>query len=249
MGKRRGKYRGKKNKELPYCVSWNGKKLHAKYSENGETHSIGLYDTVSEAEYMAILGRFGHHWIGMEEGPYFGFTYLITNKVTGKRYVGLKRFYLWAGPVGGYKCYDMESEWWDAKAWKPNNWREYTGSQKDLNAEIARGNVWDFRYEVLDMCKTVLDLHMSEVWHMVEWNVLEATDKNGDYLWYNKNIAGLEYRAPFRRCDVIEAQAETMEAMRDYYLKPNLDIKGKVIPFGQSTKVVSLETRGFKDVR
>ncbi len=253
MGKRRGKYKGKKNSELPYCVTYMRDKFRVKYQEHGTTYGIGTYDTVEQAEYMATLGRFGHHWVGMQAGPYFGFTYLITNKRTGKRYVGLKQFYLWNGPVAGYKCTDMENEWWDAKAWRDNKWQEYTGSSIKLNNEIALGNVYDYKFEVLEMCRTKLDLHLAEVLYMQEHNVLEAVDEQGDYLWYNENIAGCEYRAPFRKCDVKEAAEGTMEAARKYYLKPSLMPDGSVIPFGHIPKteeiVMPWKTGGFNDVR
>lgn len=254
-----GRKRKKINKHLPKNVypNSNGDLYHSKYWDGTKLVQCGSYRTPEEAEYMSLLAQNGHHWIGMEEGPYFGFTYLITNKDTGKRYVGKKQFFLWDGPVGGYKCTDMGSEWWDEKAWRPNQWEEYIGSQLDLNAEIARGSVWDFRYEVLEMCRTKLDLHVSELNHMLKWDVLEAVDKDGDYLWYNKNIASLEFRPPFRKQDVKEAKEKTIEAMRKYYLKPKHCACGALIAYGDDAccvpirvdKLMSPETLGFTDVR
>ena len=259
MGRKRT---NKKAKGLPKDVYLNHNKFQSSFWDGSKLIHVGLFTTPEEAEYRSLVKRNGHHWVGMEAGPFFGFTYLITNKKTGRKYVGKKQKFLWDGPVGGFKCTDMESEWWDPKAWKDNDWEFYTGSSDELNAEIHIGNLWDFSYEILEMCRTKLDLHISEVNHMLKWDVLDALDYDGNYIWYNKNIASLEFRAPFRKQDVVDAKAVTEEAMRNYYLKPKLcSVCSKVIPYGvvdccktdiAITKLIkmSLETEGgFKDVR
>jgi hypothetical protein len=255
-----GSKRKKVNKGLPrgvYKDKRRGERFNSRYWNGEKLVNCGTFGTPEEADYKGLLMRYGHHWQGMDKGKYFGFTYLITHKDTGKRYVGKKQFFLWDGPVGGYKCTDLGNEWWDEKAWQPNNWEFYTGSQNDLNEEIAKGNVWDFKYEVLDMCKTKLDLHVSELNHMIRWDVLEAVDAKGDYLWYNKNIASLEFRPPFRKADVLKAKQKTVESMRRYYLKPDHCSCGALIAYGDPAccappEVISRlspETLGFTDVR
>jgi hypothetical protein len=58
-------------------------------------------------------------------------------------------------------------------------------------------------------------------------NVLEALDSKGEYLYYNENIAGLEFRAPFLKSDMVAKRTESLEAIRNYYLKPALCPKCK----------------------
>ena len=228
-----------RNHHLPLGVYERCGKYRAfKWDTKGRTTVVALCTTPEEAAYKRLLGIQGHHWLNMEEDleEYFGFTYLITNKKTGKKYVGKKQFYLWDGPVGGFKCTDPRSEWWDAKAWKNSSWQTYTGSCEELNQEILSGNVWDYQYEVLELCHDKLSLHISEINHMMLWNVLYATDSKGEYVFYNKNIASLEFRPPFKRHEVELARENSMEAMRIYYLKPkHCPVCNSVIPYGVST--------------
>lgn len=245
-----GRNRDKKNKDLPNGV-YQDRKTYRYKKWDGETLvSYGCgYKTPEEADYKGFLLMNGHHWKGMNKGNSFGFIYKITNRKTGKMYIGSKQFLLWGGPPGGYKCSDMEDPRFDKDAWRPNNWETYTGSQDDLNAEIKRGNVWDYTYEVMSMCKDKMDIHLSEIFEHLERDVLEATNSEGEYLYYNKNIAGVDYRAPFKMSDMMTVRAADEVSMRNYYLKPSVDAKGNVIPYGRPAPSVSLETGGFKDVR
>jgi hypothetical protein len=212
----------------------NSDKLRA---EMGNRH-IGVFTTIGEASYMRKLKMDGHHWEGMIPNAmekYFGFTYIITHKVTGKSYIGKKQGYLWNGPVGGFKCTDPMDKWWDPKAWKKNNWEEYTGSSEQLNLEMAIGNVWDYTYEILGYAKNKLALHLSEVGEQVQRDVLEAVDSLGNYKYYNKNIAGMLFRAPFKKEELVVTREKTLENMRNYYLKPDMCIScGVMVAFGNT---------------
>lgn len=244
-----------RNQHLPVGIYEKGGKFRAlKWNSEGRLKSVALCVTPEEAEYKRLVHLQGHHWLNMEcTKDYFGFTYLITNRSTGKQYVGKKQFYLWAGPVGGFKCTDPRNEWWDPKAWKENEWQYYTGSCDELNEELKRGNIWDYTYEVLEMCHDRLSLHISEINHMILWDVLYATDSSGDYRFYNKNIASLEFRPPFKRHDMEAARRLSEEAMRNYYLKPkHCPVCNNVIPFGVQSccvKEPKVQTMEFKDVR
>lgn len=199
---------------------------------------VGTYITPEEAEYRRYVYMYGHHWQGLTPRPVdmWGFIYKITCKKTGKMYIGKKQFRLWTGPAGGYKCTDpTNKDYFDPSAWKENDWQLYTGSQKDLNMEIGFGNVWDFTYEIIDHGQDKLDLHMAEVNEQIDKDVLEALDDNGQFLYYNKNIASLEFRAPFLKQDMKDARSKSLDDMRKYYLKPFLCPKcEKVIPYKES---------------
>ncbi len=106
------------------------------------------------------------------------------------------------------------------------------GSSDELNEDIQKYGMENFTFHILELCKSKLDLHLSELKWMIKWDVLEALDAKGDYVWYNKNIASLEFRAPFKHSDVEEAKGKTEEAMRLYYLKPQYCSCGSIIPFG-----------------
>jgi hypothetical protein len=225
-------------------ASWNGSKLEY----------FGTYDTPEEADYRLAIGSNGHHWNGMEDGPYFGFVYRITHRATGKMYIGKKQLFRWVGPRGGYKCTDRTCEDWDPKAWAANDWELYTGSSIPLNNEIAEGNVWDYKFEVLKMCRTKLHLFVTEVKYQIEEDVLDALDDNGEYKYYNENIAGCDFRAPFKKSEVAIQKEQVMEEVREYYLKPRICSKcSSVIPYGQEScscqEVIKKDKGGFSDVR
>lgn len=191
--------------------------------------------TPEEAAYRLSLKKYGNHWNLEDTCDFFGFIYLVTERKTGKQYIGKKQMYYWDGPTAGYKCSDpSDEEWWDPKAWRDGEWRTYMTSSDEIKELIAKGNPWDFTWEVLRTCKNVLELHKAEVAYQEAYDVLEALDEDGSYHYYNKNIAGLSFRPPFRRADVKEAIRKTAEDARNYYLKPDLDEAGRVIPFGAS---------------
>lgn len=215
---------------------YNGK-FQAIYwiSPSRELTYVGTYETWEEAHYRRRMAKDGNHWGIRDSEDWFGFVYEITNRKTGKKYIGKKQFYFWSGPVGGFKCTDPSDEWWDPKAWVESDWSTYTGSSQELKDDIAKGNPWDFTYEIVELCRDKLDLHIAEVLLQKKLDVLEATDAKGDYLYYNKNIASMVFRAPFVKADLEEKRSVTDEEIRKYYLKPLICAAcSNVIPFGHA---------------
>jgi hypothetical protein len=203
----------------------------------GKLKYVGTFETPEEAAYNRLVAMQGHHWEGMPENPlnYFGFVYRITSLETGKIYIGSKQFHLWTGPKGGYKCTDPKDPRWNKTVWKESDWKDYTGSSEELNEEIAKKGKHMYRYEFMHLCRNKLDLHLTEVQYQVNNNVLEAVDANGNYKYYNKNIASKLFRAPYRVCDVEEARAMSIDFMEEYYLNPQkCSGCSSIIPFGIS---------------
>lgn len=225
----------RKDRELPKGIYEYRKKYMVKIwagKEGDYEHKyLGLYGTKEEAEYVRNVELNGHHWTGREHDPEgsWGFLYKITNRVSGKMYIGRKQYRLWNGPTGGYKCTDTEGDFFDEDVWKANNWAFYTGSNDEINKEIYWGNIWDFTYEVIAVYKDKLSLHLAEIFEQQGRDVLEALDSNGEYLYYNRNIGGVEFRAPFLRADMEEKMEGTMKKMKAYYLKPRICKKCKLV--------------------
>lgn len=202
------------------AVIWPGNKVK----------QVGVFADAREAAYKRLIAEQGHHWEGVPLDPknYWGFIYCITNRDTDKMYIGKKQFRLWDGPPGGYKCTDpTDTEWFDESAWKRNDWEFYTGSSKSLSADMF--NPWDWKFEVLKLSKDKLENHLDEVNEQISRNVLEALDADGKYLYYNENIASLEFRAPFLKSDMVAKREVSLETMRNYYLRPSLCPKCKEV--------------------
>ena len=203
-----------------------------------ELRTIGTYATSQEAHYAQLLADKGHHWQGMPEkipGTVFGFIYSMTHKESGRQYIGAKQLFFWNGPQGGFKCSNPVDPEFDKTLWHESDWREYASSSKKLSVIVDAEGKEAFDYEIISLHTDKLDLFMSELLLQVELNVLDETDSNGEYVYYNENIMGQAYRpvVPIAKLRVI--REDTAAKARDYYLRPNVcEGCGEVIPFGEN---------------
>jgi hypothetical protein len=76
---------------------------------------------------------------------YFGFVYLITHNLTGKKYIG-KKFFTKAGTrqIKGKK----------KKIRKSSDWETYWGSNTELQAEVTKNGEEQYTREILHLCKS-----------------------------------------------------------------------------------------------
>ena len=112
---------------------------------------------------------------------YFGFVYVITNKVTTKQYIGCKQYW------------QMRKR----KKHKPSNWRVYTSSSKDLNEDIDKLGKRRFKFEIIQEYKTKRGLHYYEQFYQMKHHVLTAVIEGTDEpAYYNKNVGGVRFYVP-----------------------------------------------------
>ena len=99
-----------------------------------------------------------------------GFVYCITNLTNNKKYLGKKNFYFSRTKTvkGKKKRFKIESDW-----------RDYYGSNKELNADVDLLGKENFKREILKLCKTKGEFGYYEAKYQFENNVLESND------WYN----------------------------------------------------------------
>ena len=104
----------------------------------------------------------------------YGFVYVVTNKDTGKKYIGKKVF--WAKKTrqvkGKKKKYLGESDW-----------KSYYGSCELLNEERANGSLFD--REILILCKSKGECNYVEMHMQMTLNVLLKPDE-----YYNRFVGG-----------------------------------------------------------
>ena len=97
-------------------------------------------------------------------GEYVGFVYLITNLTNGRKYIGKKNFYFTKTRTikGKRKRTKVESDW-----------KDYYGSNKELQADVEFLGKDLFERKILKLCKSKGEFGYYEAKYQFENNVLE----------------------------------------------------------------------------
>lgn len=121
----------------------------------------------------------GEDFDGSAIDGYYGFVYCITNRESGKRYIGRKYFYSKRKPRGGRRRVTIESDW-----------KKYYGSSAELNQE--RKTLGNLSYErvILSLHKTKGMVNYEETRQLFINNVLTESLTDGSPAFYNSNILG-----------------------------------------------------------
>ena len=130
----------------------------------------------------------GSHWTyknelfdDIPEGIY-GFIYRITNKESGKFYIGRKQFIsVTRKTIKGRKNKKVTR--------KEMKWKEYTGSNKVLNGDIDKLGKDKFIFEILALGESKGQVNFLEVIAQIKMDVL--TDTNS----YNQAIGNGQFKA------------------------------------------------------
>jgi hypothetical protein len=119
-------------------------------------------------------------------GDYFGFVYLITNKTTGKKYIGRKYLWSYRTPPGKKRRIKQESDW-----------KKYYGSCPELKEDIKKYGKEIFSREILSLHNTKGDCNYEETKQLFLNNVLKESLDDGGPAYYNSNILGRYMRKDY----------------------------------------------------
>ena len=119
-------------------------------------------------------------------GDFFGYVYLITNKTTGKKYIGRKYFVQKRKPKGGKRRVTSESDW-----------KRYYGSCPELKEDIKLLGKPSFSREILSLHTTKGRTNYEETRQLFLHDVLTKTLTDGTPAFYNSNILGRYYRKDY----------------------------------------------------
>lgn len=115
----------------------------------------------------------GHVWNPPEEfspTDYYGFVYLITNRATGKKYVGKKFFW-------SQKTLPITKTRKRRKRLKvESDWRDYYGSNKYLKEDVDKQGADMFVREILHLCKSKGECAYMEAKEQFDREVLLTDD-------------------------------------------------------------------------
>jgi len=118
---------------------------------------------------------FSSEQIGKAEG----FVYCITNRATGKKYIGKKFFWSIRKTKGHARRVRKESDW-----------KNYYGSSKEMARLLVQYGADNFKREILSVHKTRGDCNYSEIKTQFLMNVLE------DDMYINDAIGKFRRRPP-----------------------------------------------------
>ena len=120
-----------------------------------------------------------------------GFVYLITNTVTGKKYIGRKYFWQKRKPRNSSKTGRTR------RVTSESNWKKYYGSCPELAEDIKLYGRESFSREIISLHKTLGKVNFEETRQLFLNNVLTESLDDGTPAYYNSNILGRYYRKDY----------------------------------------------------
>lgn len=122
-------------------------------------------------------------WIGIPQciDGYEGFVYLVTNKLTGRMYVGRKYF-------TSKTRVKVKGSLRKKRKTSESNWRHYKTSCQELKDDISNLGLDSFEFRILHLCRTRAETNYLEVKEQFARDVLNSKLSSGEDAYYNGNI-------------------------------------------------------------
>lgn len=112
-----------------------------------------------------------------------GFVYLIENLTTGRKYIGKKLAKFSKTTYKTVKLKNGKKKRQKIRGKIESDWREYYGSNTELNADVVNLGTDKFRRDILYYCKSKAECSYIEARIQFERKVLESND------YYNGQIS------------------------------------------------------------
>jgi hypothetical protein len=114
------------------------------------------------------------HWL-INENVYihenmFGFIYEITNKVSGKKYIGKKQC------IRKIKRKPLKGKTRNRIDHRESDWKTYTSSSNELNEDIQKHGKENFEFRILKVCGSKWELGYEEIKEQISRDVLRRDD-------------------------------------------------------------------------
>jgi hypothetical protein len=146
--------------------------------------------------------------LAFEEVPKdaFGFVYLITNVISGRRYIGRKYF-------GSTRRVKQKNKKNRKVVRKESDWREYQSSSDELRADIEKLGIGSFTFEILLIANSKGQVNYAEENLQHKFNVLSETFADGTPAWYNYSIGRRKFMS-------VKFPPEVKEQLHTYSINP-----------------------------
>ena len=129
-----------------------------------------------------------------------GFVYLITNNITGRKYVGKKLAKFSRTTYKTVKLKNGNKKRKRIRGKIESDWQTYYGSNEQLNKDVAQLGSTNFTREILYYCRSKAECSYIEAREQFSRRVLESDD------WYNGHIQvrvhGRHIRNKFNSCEI-----------------------------------------------
>jgi hypothetical protein len=113
---------------------------------------------------------------------YVGFVYLITNKISGKKYIGKKLSKFRRTTYRTVKLKNGTKKKKKIRSKIDSDWQEYYGSNDELNRDVEQLGTENFTREILYYCKSKAECSYIEAREQFARRVLESDE------YYNGHI-------------------------------------------------------------
>lgn len=115
-------------------------------------------------------------------GDAYGFVYIITNTINGKKYIGRK--YFWSKRT----LPPLKGKTRKRHVTKSSDWQNYWSSSKIIKSEIEEYGISFFTREIVTLHPNKTETNMMEIQLQFMLDVLEERDELGNRIYYNENI-------------------------------------------------------------
>jgi len=117
----------------------------------------------------------------------YGFVYIITNLINGKKYIGKKFFW------SRRRLPPLKGKTRKRIVIKESDWKTYYGSSKNVKADIEKYGKENFKREIVSIHPDKRETNYHELTLQIFLNVLDEVDEKGERIFYNENIDRIYY--------------------------------------------------------